>query len=477
MSVLTDNLLERVAGIIPRYSMTTPGSRIGVAVSGGADSVVLLHILHRLSKALEIELIVLHVNHRLRGAESQGDEAFVRQLAESLEVPVLAEQVSIDRSSGNLEQTARLARREFFRRAGGQESLARIALGHTRSDQAETVLFRFLRGTGLRGFAGMRPVTADGLIRPLLTTSREEIRQWGQAEGIRWREDSSNASLRFTRNRLRHITLPALTREFNSNLETVLAATAGAAQAEEDYWSEQIGQVYEQLRQRSRWGPILDVRALAAFHIAVRRRVLRQALTEVRGDLHSIDMAHIESILAVCSSDHAHDRVIVPGVDALRSFGKLLLSAIGERETARHYRVDLPLGAATALPFDGGSVSLGWDARGTSDCVSFKKDPEIEESAELDADALASGGAESLFVRNWEPGDRLQRTGHSQPEKVKSLFQEYRIALWERRHWPVVLSGNEIVWVRRFGSAAKFGKSPWTSKVVRLNYRTNLLEK
>src|SRR6516165_6073363 len=167
MAVLPAKLLDKVAEIITRYSMIAPGSRTGVAVSGGADSVVLLHLLHQLAKQFATSLTVLHVNHGLRGAESDGDEEFVRQLAASLDIRFFSERPSL--RQGNLEETAREARREFFRRTQQELGLTQVALGHTRSDQAETVLFRFLRGSGTAGLAGMRFVSAgDALIRPLL---------------------------------------------------------------------------------------------------------------------------------------------------------------------------------------------------------------------------------------------------------------------------------------------------------------------
>ncbi|HEX3680946.1 MAG TPA: tRNA lysidine(34) synthetase TilS [Bryobacteraceae bacterium] len=478
MTVLAETLLDRVAGIIPRYSMLEPGDRVGVAVSGGADSVVLLHLLHRLAPRLETTLALLHVNHQLRGAESDADEEFVRRLGAALGLAVLVTPGAV-KGDGNLEQEARQIRREFFQRCRAEHGLGRIALGHTRSDQAETVLFRLLRGSGLAGLAGMRPVTEDGLIRPLLTTSREEVRQWAAAEGLSWREDGSNANRQFARNRLRGEFLPSLSREFNANLEGVLAGTAELAQAEEDYWTHEVEPVYREITKRNAVGSILQVQTLRALHIAVQRRVIRRALREVKGDLRSVDFAHIEAILKICCSAHGHDRVIVPGVDALRSFDQLLLTRPGELSTApRNYQVDLELGIEQQLPFGNGSIFVNCPNFGGENCVNFKKDPDATaEVADLDADRLSQcgesryGGAAGLIARNWEPGDELQRPGHKGAEKIKSLFQEHRVALWERRHWPVVVAGQEIVWVRRFGSAAKFTASPESRRVIRLVHR------
>ncbi len=467
MTVLDANLVEQVAESISRYNMLVPGGRVGIAVSGGADSVVLLHILHRLSSTLGIQVMVLHVNHQLRDTESDEDESFVRALAESLRLEAMVEKAPI--AGGNLEQEARLQRRAFFRRAMQQHNLNCVALGHTRSDQAETVLFRLLRGSGLAGLAGMRPVTPEGLIRPLLHTSREEVRAWALAEGIEWREDSSNQDSRFARNRLRNEAIPLLREAFNPNLEAVLAGTARLAGDEEDYWIQQIEPIYRQITKRTALGSFFQIAALEALPIAIRRRVIRRALADLRGDLRSIDMEHVEAILAICSSRHGHDRVIVPGVDALRSFGNLLLAHPGEAMGgARHYHIEIKNGVECELPFRAGFLSVNRVTPSARNCVNFEEEQRVSvEIADLDERAVAEAGG-SLAVRNWEPGDELRRAGHQGVEKVKSLFQEYKILLWERRHWPVVAAAGEIVWVRRFGPAARFKASGEDGAAVRL---------
>jgi tRNA(Ile)-lysidine synthase len=473
---LAESLLDRVTEIITRYNMTSPGDRLGVGVSGGADSVVLLHLLRSLSERFQIQLTVLHLNHQLRGSESDLDEEFVRSMADSLELPTVFERAEIA-SRGNLEQAARVARREFYRRAMEQCCLRRVALGHTRGDQAETVLFRFLRGSGTSGLAGMRIVTPDGFIRPLLTAMREEVRSWAMAHDIRWREDSSNANLGFSRNRLRKQTMPALARDFNSNLEEGLARAAEVAQDEENYWSDRIEPIFQDVAQQTHFGLILDVTRLTALHVAEQRRVIRRAIFEIRGDLRSIDIQHVDAILGLFSSGHGHDRVIIPGVDALRSFDKLrFANPAAVRLEGRQYRLPLKIGTECQLPFQAGSISLDWEATPQPlVCATFKKERGFAtEFAELDKDALTREGIQRpLYVRNWEPGDTLQRPGHTGAEKVKALFQEHRVLLWERRHWPVVVCGEEIVWARRFGSAAKFMGSAESRHVIRLVYRVN----
>ncbi len=455
--------------------MTSPGTRLGVAVSGGADSVALLHILHRLAGRLGVTPAVLHVNHQLRGAESDGDEEFVRALAGSLGLPVFTKRTQL--GHGNLEQEARDARREFFQAVRREHGLDRIGLGHTRSDQAETVLFRFLRGSGTAGLAGMRFVTPDGLIRPLLTTGRDEVRGWVRSQGICWREDSTNSDVGFARNRLRQEVIPALTRGFNPNLEAVLAGLASVAQAEEEYWDNEVSTTYGQITERTPFhgglALFFQVADLNAAALALQRRLIRKALVDLRGDLKGIDLAHIEAILGLNRNLEGHDRVIVPGVDAIRSYGTLLLTTPGRLNAEkRNYRVELEVGRPVELPYGIGQICIESVKSEASFCANFKEDQYFPiETVEIDERALTSiGPVRPLYMRNWEPGDELLRPGHKSAEKLKALFQEHKILLWERKHWPVLVCGDEIVWSRRFGIAANFQASAQNAAALRLCY-------
>jgi tRNA(Ile)-lysidine synthase len=466
------SLVQQVARYLRRNEMLAAAQRVGVAVSAGADSVVLLHILRRLRSEFACELQVLHVNHHLRGQESSADEAFVRALARELGLPLLVEHAAPPQSS--IEQQARNQRRAFFQRAIGELALQRIALGHTRSDQAETVLFRLLRGAGLTGLAGMRPVTPDNLIRPLLTCSREEVRAWACNEGIPWRDDSSNLDTSFTRNRLRLETLPHLKNTYNPNLEALLAQNADLAQTEESYWAAQIDQVYPQLVKRTHFGLQFDSSELALLHLALRRRLIRQAIREVHGDLRAIEFEHVEALVRLCDNLEGHDRAIIPGVDAMRSFGRLLVSRIGSRASEeRDYQVDLKIGEDCELPFHAGRIRVDLlnPAEARDICANFKKEQEDNlEICDWDGELLAAIGSESsLLVRNWRPGDVFQRVGHA-ADKIKALFQSGRVLLWERRHWPVVLAGEQIIWVRQFGSAEAVNASAASRELIRLTY-------
>jgi tRNA(Ile)-lysidine synthase len=458
--VLLD-LREKVAASLTRYSMLTPGDRLGVAVSGGADSVTLLHVLHGMHA---YELTVLHVNHQLRGQESDGDEQFVRELAASLSVPLAVKHAPV--GAGNMEQCARDARRTFFEQARLSLGLKCVALGHSQTDQAETVLYRFMRGSGLAGLAGMRPVSTDGLIRPMLDLTREEIRDWAQPRGLAWREDSSNQHSDLVRNRLR-------LEMINPQLVRVLAATARVASDEEDWWAVRMEQHYAALVRRTRLGLELPVTALGALHPAEQRRLIRHAIRHVKGNLRSIDLAHVEGVRNLLQNETGHNRILIPGVDALRSFGTLLLAEPGKLGAqARHYRERVEFGQELALPHAGGRLYVQRMKPEDRFCGNFGMEAQaLQEIADLDGEALDRGGhADFLEIRNWEPGDEYRRAGHAKAEKIKSLFQEYRILLWDRRRWPVLAAGEKIVWSRRFGAAAEFQANDASRSIVRILY-------
>jgi tRNA(Ile)-lysidine synthase len=440
---------------IERFHMFQTGQRVGVAVSGGADSVCLLHILVELAPRWNLRLSVLHLDLQLRGEVAREDAQFVGELARTLGLPFSLGRVDVARLAAergeNLEQTARDARRDFFLQYLNSGPADRIALGHTRSDQAETVLFRFLRGAGTSGLAGVRPVTREGFVRPLLAVDRTAVEQFLRDRNITWREDSSNASLNFARNRIRRELLPALEREWNPAIAETLAHTADWAFEEESYWDAEVDRLTA--AHFTVKPPAVFVRAdhLRELTLAAARRLVRRAIEMVKGDLLGIDFAHIAAVIALISQPEGDGRLQVPGVDIFRSFEWLRLAPPGmDRLETRNFHFPAPVPGSVPLP--GGSSAL------LLEVIENTEETQIQESGYnkwmecLDWDRIPG----ALELRNWRPGDQYKPVGHLGAEKIKLLFQRARIPLWERRNWPVITSGDEIIWARRFGPAADF---------------------
>lgn len=425
--------------------MLDRGRRVGVAVSGGADSVFLLHALRELGLAA----CVLHINHKLRGEESDADESFAAGLAAAFELPFFS--VIAPVGQGNLEQEARRARYSFFAERIAAAVCDVVATGHTLDDQAETVLARFLRGSGTAGLAGIQPLTAQNVIRPLLEIRRSEIRDWLTARGITWREDRSNESTEFLRNRLRRDILPKLV-EINPSLPEVLASTAAWALAEENWWEGELGRLIPGIFAITGETALCRTATLTSHPVAVQRRIVRHVIHQIRGSLRGIDFRHVEAVRRLAESREGSGRIQIHGLDIYRSFDWLRLAPPGiDSRMERDFEARLSIPGVTKVP----------DRLLTIEMELVNSTTVYNDGMDV-VDRERSGDA--LIVRNWRPGDSYTPSGKSGPVKIKTLFQESRIPLWERRHWPVIARGGEIIWARQFGVASDFSAGPGTNE-------------
>ncbi len=455
-------MLARIRQTIARHGMFETGQAVGVAVSGGGDSVCLLHVLRELAPLWDLHLHILHLNHRLRGAESNLDAEFVRHLAAEFALPFTLREADLI-PADNLEQAAREARISFFSEMISSGQVARVATGHTRSDQAETVLFRFLRGAGTAGLAGIRPITAGGIVRPLLETDRADVMEFLNQRNISWREDSTNGSLTFARNRIRHDLLPQLTRDWNPALDRNLAQTADWALAEEAYWQAEIDRLAGQHLIPAPESILLETTNLRKLPLAAARRLVRRAMEGVRGDLLGIGFEHVNGILEMAAATEGHGRLQAPGLDVMRSFTWLRFArpTINGLST-RNYQFPASVPGIFRIPGTELEICLEIIEKSNSsaDAISVYN----ETMGAIDWHRL--GG--SLELRNWRPGDQYQPQGAGGAEKIKTLFQQFRVPLWERRHWPVLTDGPAIVWAHRFGTAADYAANSSTPRILEI---------
>jgi tRNA(Ile)-lysidine synthase len=411
--------------------MLPANCRVIAAVSGGADSVCLAHVLREIGANLSG---LAHFNHKLRGAASDEDERFVAALASRMDVPFFRASGEL---RGNIEQAARRARMEFLGGLIRDGAAERIALGHTRDDQAETVLFRILRGSGLTGLAGIHPVNGPW-IRPLIQITREQVEEYLRSRGIEWREDATNREPRFARNRIRHELLPRLERDWNPRIGEALAHLADLAFEEERWWSQQVL-------------PEGEFRAseLAALPRALARRALRRAIAAAKGDLRGIEFDHIEQILDLAMRPGGSGRIRLPGVAATRSFDSIRLERPCGERTPEPVAVRVP--GTYAAPGGTGEICFEIAETQSPSCANLK----VELAARME-------------LRAWRPGDHYRPVGRSRDQKIKEMFQIARVPSWRRRTWPIVESEGKIVWAREFGAAEEFSAGHRAGPVLRI---------
>jgi tRNA(Ile)-lysidine synthase len=491
------------------------GDRVAVAVSGGADSVALLRVLLELRAELGIVLAVAHFNHRLRGEESEADQAFVADLARHHGLEFFAGGSDVrgyaSTSRLSLEAAGRGLRYAWFAQLADEQRFNSVATAHTLDDQAETVLLKFLRGAGTRGLAGIYPsievgnskprrtgsdnddrqdpsreaaasVLAAGvsprssgkmieprsggtvrIVRPLLCVTRDEVETYLSSLGQEWREDESNLDRRFARNRVRHELLPLLEREYNPNIRRVLSDTAEVSRAEEGYWHKLVEGELESRQLVEPRDPKPDIpsglESAVSFHnraekkrlslanfqalpLALQRRLLRRF---AESQNLTLDFEHAEKLLR-CAIGELTKAELPGGWLASPRDGCLDLRAPTAEETPAAYDYRLPVPGEVRI------AELGVTLRAIMVTQDFALESGKPENF-LGAQPLGP----ELTVRNWRHGDRFWPVHRGSEEKLKRLFAEKKIPQSERATWPVVLAGDEIVWVRGFPVAREYG--------------------
>ncbi len=427
-------------------TLLKPGLRLAVGLSGGADSVALTRALAERSKDLGLVLHAAHLHHGLRGEEADGDLAFARELAERLGLPFHEARVETEReakadsASGKagetIEEAARRLRYGWFRELMASGEVDAVATAHTLDDQAETVLAKFLRGAWTEGLSGIHPVIEfpEGrILRPLLGTTRAEVEAYLDALGQRWREDSSNRHLTFTRNRIRHELLPLL-EGWNPRLRDHLAQMAELARDEEAWWTNEVARIAPQMLLPGRPvrgggraagnGVALDVTRLAALPLALQRRLLRYA---AEGLGAAIDFPSTEALRLLAAEGRAGQKVeLAEGLRAERTPRELRMAIVAaggvKGQVFPEYEVRIP-GEVAAEAF---GVRL-----------------RIEVSPPLEANE-----GQIATLRNWRPGDRVWLRHSSGPRKAKEVLERLRVTGSERKVWPVLEVNGRVVWMR-----------------------------
>ena len=457
----------RLLQTIAKSELLAGGDRVLVAVSGGPDSVALLHLLHALRERLAIHLEVAHLQHGIRGAAAADDAGFVCQLAADLEVPFHLKEVNIPQlktvaGKGNLEALARAERYRFFAELAGARQLTKVATAHTLDDQAETVLMWLLRGAGMTGLGGMAPWLdvrlADSvknltIIRPLLEVAKSEILDYLQQNKISYRVDDSNLDPAYLRNWLRLELLPKLRERVDDHLAQRLGQHAELMR-NEDLWLEKIAA--EKLEaMRDSGGIRRDL--LTREPLALQRRVLRRWISEARGTLKGLSFIHLAEILRLCQSASPHNRFALPGGwEFACDYEGLILTKIRRSSARACYNYQLTVGKILRVPEAGVEIGSEKSASITPPL------PNSLTEAVFDA-AFLTG---PLIVRNFRNGDRYRPLGMLGHKKVKDLFIDEKIPLGIRAVLPMLTMADVVLWIPGYARSELGKVLPATQSVV-----------
>ena len=472
-------LEQRVLQFIREQGLIEGEEVLLVGVSGGPDSVCLLHILSELHETLGVSLHIAHLDHMLRGADSAADSRYVSDLAQRLGTPATVERRDVGAYQKehrlSLEEAARKVRYDFYCDVAESIGAKRIALGHTKDDQVETILMHLVRGTGLAGLRGMQPITTwQGrggtllLVRPLLEVTRVEIEEYCRAHELKPRRDVSNYSPAFLRNRLRYELVPLL-ESYNRNISGALLRTARTAADDLSFLEEHVSVAWSQVVTEQPNGLLLNSEALLSLHPSLQRHLLRRVLGQILGELTDIQLIHIEKMMDALSKP-AGRRLSLPRGLVFHVGYHTCLVARGDQDTCPF----TPLEGEHRLNVPGDTVLTGWSVRANITTIGRGAEGFSERSigvrradrACLDLDESGT----DLVVRGRKAGDRFQPLGMAELKKLQDFMVDSKIPRAWRDRVPLVCSPEGIVWVVGWRIAERVKVKDSTKRVLYLEF-------
>jgi len=437
-----------------KHELWLHGDRILVAVSGGPDSVALLHLLYELREEFQLHLEVAHLQHGIRGEEAKEDARFVAELAEDLKLPFHLREMNLpqmkwEAGKGNLEALAREERYRFFAEVVRERKLDKVATAHTEDDQAETVMMWLLRGAGTKGLGGMSPVhrlrvAAENsmstltVIRPLLDVSKSEILAYLDDRKCAYRVDRSNQNIALLRNWIRLELLPKIHQRVGTGFSARLSHLAAMIRDEDRFLEDLARKSYESMRDSnglSRAGLLCEPKAL-------QRRILRHWIGLTRGHLRSLEFVHIEELLRLIKEGPPQGRLSIPGGwELVREYDTVKLAKASRSLKRICYTYEFSIGTVLRIP------EAGMQLCSQEVDISVGAVPTEPMEALFDREALPR----NLVVRNFRRGDRFKPLGMTGHKKVKGLFIDKKVPLSVRATLPLLATGDEILWIPGYG--------------------------
>ncbi|MCX7923021.1 MAG: tRNA lysidine(34) synthetase TilS [Clostridia bacterium] len=464
-------MIEKVLQTVEKYSLIQRGESIVVGLSGGPDSVCLLHVLHTLTSRLNIKLYAVHINHMLRGEESQLDEQYAINFCTSLGIPVYTIKVDIKALSKqegiSLEEAGREARYSQFDVYANKVGATKIAVAHNKNDQVETVLMRILRGTGIDGLKGM-DYRRDRIIRPLLDIEREDIEIYCEGNFLKPRTDSSNLQTIYTRNKIRLDLIPYINMLFETDITDNIFKMSLLAKDDSDFVETASLELYDKcLVNKNKHEVQLDLLILENYHPAVKKRIVRKAIRDLKGDLKGVENVHIEDIITLGTKGRTGSEIHLPHkIHVSKSYNTLkLFIFVKENCPAVSYNESINIPGTTRLQANGALMEASIHNKSDLAGISSNAGQGLLEQI-FDYDKLQAG----INIRTRQNGDVFKPYKSNGTKKLKEYFIDNKIPRNVRESIPLVVIGNEIVWIVGYKISDKFKVTENTKCVLKLKY-------
>ncbi len=435
-------MIGKVKKTIQKYNLLCPDDKVVVALSGGPDSVALLDSLVKIAPKMNLSLLVAHYNHKLRGNESEKDEAFCQKLSESYGLPFLCGRMdSAKKQKGESpEDFYRRQRYTFLNKVANKNHAQKIALGHNLQDQAHTVLLRLVRGSSLEGLKGIEPIREKKYVRPLIEVSRKEIIEYLSKNKISYRKDSSNKDEKYLRNKIRARLIPLLKKEFNPKIEEDLAQTAKILRGDDDFLKTHVAQsLQSEYIIKNETSVSMNIDYLLGLHAAVRSRLFKTVLDDMVTSKQAVTSKHINNVESILQNNVSGKSVSLPGnLIARREYNSLILERKKPVRKKREYSYALKVNGSFYIRERNVNVLLKKASPGNINC---KADDKIY----MDLDKLSP----PLILRNRRNGDWIEPMGMKGRKKIKDYLIDEKIPRAQRDEIMLIADADSVVWIEK----------------------------
>lgn len=458
-------IFEKVIDAINKYKMIETGDKIVVGISGGPDSVCLLHILDRLKKDFDLTIYAVHLNHQIRGVEAQKDAYFVAQLCEKLGITYFIKSIDVVQyckdNGFSIEEGARKLRYEIFDEIKTKTKSNKVAVGHNLNDQAETVLMRMMRGTGLQGLKGIEHIRQDVIIRPILDLSRKEIEDYCEENNLNPRIDQSNLEEIYTRNKIRLKLIPYMKDNFNDNIVESIVRMSSNIKNDSDYIEENTIEAFNKVAQNNENSVSINVDEYEKLHIAIKSRIIRKAIENLCGSTKNIEQKHIEDVFELESDDKIDKQINLPnGIFVYRKLKKLIITTEEIVIQDVKFCYNIPSEGFVKIK----EIGMLMEIQKMS-ITNHKNSKTNKEAKIFDLDKIKGG----MQVRNREEGDKIKLSMGS--KKLKQLFVDEKIPREDRSKIPVIVDEEGILLVGDLRISEEYKVDSMTKEVLKVTFK------
>lgn len=457
------SLIEDVKRTIKKYNMLKTGDKIVVGVSGGPDSLCLLHVLRTIGLDSGYKLYAAHLNHQFRGKDAEEDAGFVEELCRQWEIPAFIETFDvpayIEKTGLSPEEAGREIRYRLFDKVLDKVGACKIAVAQNLNDQAETILMRFMRGSGIEGLKGIEPVR-DNIVRPLLEIDRRRIEEYCSENKLNPRIDKTNLEPVYNRNKIRLELIPYIENNFNPNIMRSLVRFSNLVKEENEFLEEEAGKAFKAVAKLENDRVTMNIQESRSLHIALRRRLVRRAVEKLANTLNGYDFKHFESIVELFEKPTGAAVVLPQRLKAYVSYDKLILAKNIEKADKKCYY---------KLKYDYDNIVETENGRITIERIKAEElggIPKEKERVYIDGSKIKEG----LVLRNREPGDVFSPIGMKGSKKLKDYLIDEKIPRETRDKIKLIADGSEIVWIVGGRLSEKYKVTDRTADVIIIKY-------